>query len=180
MAEIRGSDTDDTIRGTQDADVIDAGLGSDIVFGLPGADTISGRSGDDLLFGGAGDDILFGTVEFLIGNNFVIEGSDDDVLVGGAGADAFMFDLRRAAAGDDVIADFDPASDMIILAGFPENLDSSNNGELDAGDSRVDVVDGDLQLALSGAATEAGGTTQGTVTILGVSELAINDDIFLA
>jgi Ca2+-binding RTX toxin-like protein len=180
MAEITGSGSDDTIRGTQGADVIDAGLGADIVFGLTGDDAISGRSGNDLLFGGSGDDILFGTVEFLLGNDLVIEGGDDDVLVGGDGADAFMFDLRRAAAGNDVVADFAPGTDMIILAGFPENLDTNNNRQLDAGDSRVDVVEGDLQIALTGATTAAGGVIQGNVTILGVSEVAINEDVFLA
>lgn len=66
---------------------------SNRIFGGPGADTLFGREGNDTLVGGAGADVLFG------------EG----------GRDAFQF---ARGSGIDVIADYTPGFDRLLLQGF--------------------------------------------------------------
>ncbi|MBM6596559.1 calcium-binding protein [Microvirga pudoricolor] len=77
--------------------------GDDTVAGGIGNDRLLGFAGDDLLQGGAGNDILDG-------------GSGSDTLIGGAGRDLFLAsDPVRRTAAVDLIEDFAPAQDRIIL-----------------------------------------------------------------
>jgi len=71
--------------------------------GKGGADTLSGGWGDDTLSGGAGDDTLEG-------------GYGGDTVTGGAGKDTFIFDITQLAPTD-VITDFTPGEDSIVLEG---------------------------------------------------------------
>src|SRR6056297_600604 len=51
MAQLNGTENNDTLLGTDD---------SDYIYGYAGHDTLSGDAGDDWLVGGAGNDILDG------------------------------------------------------------------------------------------------------------------------
>ena len=106
-------------------------VGDDLLFGGPGADRLEGGADDDQLFGGegrdlgwlsvmhpvdpqqgdtlqggAGDDRLYGQA----GRDRLDGGAGDNLLMGGAGRDTFVF-----RAGHDVIADFDPLIDRLLL-----------------------------------------------------------------
>jgi Ca2+-binding RTX toxin-like protein len=68
-----------------------------------GAQLLEGNTGANRLDGGAGNDTLNG-------------GFGNDTLHGGTGADQFRFDSVLSATGNvDLIADFDPAIDRIVL-----------------------------------------------------------------
>lgn len=109
-----GTDQDDHYIGSRWPNTYMALRGEDYVYGAGGDDTLSAGAGDDHLFGGLGDDILIGD-------------QGDDYLVGGAGADRFVF--YPGAEGDyDIISDFDPSVDKIVL----ENAHLSNLSAHDA------------------------------------------------
>ena len=75
--------------------------GADTLTGGTGADTLAGGAGNDRLRGGAGDDVLIG-------------GIGNDALVGGPGADEFRLGPGH---GRDVISDFLPGLDRLVLSG---------------------------------------------------------------
>ncbi len=103
MAEIQGTNKNDTLRGTAGADKIYGYDGDDIIYAKDGDDEAYGGAGNDTLYGGAGNDTLYGGAGNDIlgggaGNDIIYggEGSDtlyggtgDDLLIGGAGADTF-------------------------------------------------------------------------------------------
>jgi RTX calcium-binding nonapeptide repeat (4 copies) len=101
-------DGDDSFNAAGGDDVVFAGAGNDQVDGGGGFDKLYGGAGKDVLNGGPGDDRLKGD-------------AGDDVLQGGAGADSFVFAAYSTSgsgfAGHDVIDDFDPAEDRIVLVG---------------------------------------------------------------
>lgn len=100
--KIRGTELDEYLTGTPASDLIRGGRGSD---------TLYGDGGDDVLFGGRGADYLVGS-----------EGTD--VLFGGKGRDSFVF--RPSDAGVDVVQDFNPRQDKIII--FNEDAPASDFG----------------------------------------------------
>ncbi|URD50264.1 calcium-binding protein [Chroococcidiopsis sp. CCNUC1] len=88
MANIFGTNLDDTLTGTDS---------NDRIYGKAGKDFIDGNKGNDLLYGGAGDDrllardgrdILYGDE----GNDYVDGGAGNDKLCGGAGDDSLFGD----------------------------------------------------------------------------------------
>lgn len=103
-----GRGGDDILRLYKGADTGLGGAGNDTIYGNQGRDTLKGQGGNDSLFGGAGNDKLFGGK----GSDLLDGGAGRDVLTGGRGADTFFF---SAHAGNDVIRDFDPNADTIIL-----------------------------------------------------------------
>ena len=106
MRVIQGSVQSDLLVGKASADLILAAAGNDIVTGGSGDDLLYGHAGADVLRGDAGADTLMGGA----GNDRLEGGAGDDVLRGGDGADTFVF-----SAGQDIITDFDPAVDRIVL-----------------------------------------------------------------
>lgn len=66
---------------------------ANILRGNIGSNTLSGRSGNDSLYGGRGNDIISG----------------------GLGADRFVFHTAPSASNIDIITDFDPINDRIVL-----------------------------------------------------------------
>jgi hypothetical protein len=106
MADILGTEGDDTLSGTAEGDSIEGGGGSDTISGgdgsdllvgdystttdtgeqTPGDDNLSGGAGNDTLLGGDGDDVLDG-------------GADMDALMGDAGADTFKYSFTTTSAG---------------------------------------------------------------------------------
>jgi Ca2+-binding RTX toxin-like protein len=122
MADITGTEGDDTLTGTSDTDTM---------YGSDGNDDLSGRQGDDLIKGGADDDVLWGNdgndkLYGNKGNDYLIGGNGDDKLVGfedydqmvgGNGRDLFQFGLGDSTAtreGADLIRDFDQAEHDVI------------------------------------------------------------------
>ncbi|MBL8792124.1 MAG: hypothetical protein JNM45_16650 [Rhizobiales bacterium] len=99
------------------SDQFDAGAGDDVVFAGSGDDVLQGGDGADRLFGGAGKDALSGGK----GADKIKGDAGDDVLSGGAGADHFVFsawDTRGSGfAGHDIITDFNPVEDRLLLTG---------------------------------------------------------------
>ncbi|WP_419898783.1 hypothetical protein [Roseomonas sp. USHLN139] len=76
------------------------------------ANLLTGNDRDNLLWGGAGNDTLLGGG----GGDMLHGGSGRDTLTGGAGADSFVFDTALGSSNIDVIRDFDPAEDVILLS----------------------------------------------------------------
>jgi hypothetical protein len=85
MANINGTNTNDTITGTSDNDIISGGAGDD---------QINGDQGDDVIFAGDGHDIVHGGD----GNDVIHGGGDNDELFGDAGADTFFIDEATDAS----------------------------------------------------------------------------------
>jgi Ca2+-binding RTX toxin-like protein len=112
------------------------------LLGSNGADRLRGGPGTDLLQGLGGDDTLRG-------------GRGDDLLIGGAGADRFVYATGRAFRngdpGRDLLIDFDPSEDRLLLSRttFP-GLASQVGGSLTAA-SDFQVVAGAAATARSTA-----------------------------
>lgn len=94
-----GGDADNEFYGQWGNDTLRGGSSADILYGGDGNDTLIGGAGDDTIYGGTDDDILEGS-------------AGNDNLYGGAGQDVFEF---FGDFGNDVIHDFKPAEDNIIL-----------------------------------------------------------------
>lgn len=142
--EVDGGRGDDTLDGGTGNDDLSGHIGDDVLFGRSGDDTLNGGGGDDRLYGGDGDDALLGSMgnDLLVGGDgadtlhggsgndsldgrgdnirdFLNGGAGDDTLLagandhlhGGTGADNFGLAERL----DAVVADFDPADDVIEI-----------------------------------------------------------------
>jgi Ca2+-binding RTX toxin-like protein len=91
---------------------IDKVIGSNFTDWLIGDDSgvvLEGGAGFDLLIGGAGWDVLNGGAD----GDTLEGGRGLDILTGGAGADYFVFNRDD---GPDLVTDFQPGVDKIILA----------------------------------------------------------------
>lgn len=104
---------------------------NDVLFGFDGSDTILGQKGGDRIFGGSGNDTISGGW----GNDKISGGSGNDSLEGGAAADQFIFDARPLARNADVIEDFAPGTDKIVLDS--DIFTSLQAGALDPADFRL-------------------------------------------
>lgn len=126
-----GGDGNDIFFGQGGDDTLRGNAGNDLLFGGAGNDRLEGGAGDDRLFGGEGrdmgwtdparpvdarngDTLLGGTGDDMLygqgGRDRLDGGTGDDRLVGGAGRDTFVF-----RSGQDVIADFTPQTDRLVL-----------------------------------------------------------------
>ena len=119
-----GTPADELLIGGNSVDLLFGGQGNDIIFGRGGTDLLFGGEGIDVLFGGTGDDLLVGQqgIDFLFGqqgNDILVGSRGNDVLLGGSGNDAFVYDLEQN--GTDIIIDFNPLEDLIVLFSFVEN-----------------------------------------------------------
>lgn len=95
-----GSKRDDELFGSVFADSIDGGKGDDFIYANAGNDQLFGGEGSDVLDGGRGNDRLEG-------------GEGRDTLTTGLGADLIV--VNRQGGGQDIVTDFDPALDAILL-----------------------------------------------------------------
>ena len=111
-----GGDGPDRINGGADNDVITGGEGADTVNGNLGNDTIAGEVGNDSLRGGQGNDSISGND----GDDTLSGDLGSDTLTGGTGRDSFSF-LGQAsiAAAPDMITDFDPQQDRLMIGFAP-------------------------------------------------------------
>jgi hypothetical protein len=102
--------TSPATQGTGNAlnNIITGNALNNTLVGGDGNDTLIGGVGRDRLIGGNGDDVLIG-------------GAGRDRLIGGAGRDIFQLDSSRDK--DNVITDFNPVQDTIIIGtGFSRSL----------------------------------------------------------
>ncbi|MCB1332837.1 MAG: cadherin-like domain-containing protein [Roseivivax sp.] len=126
--QIFGGDGDDLLGGGAGYDTLDGGAGSDTAYyanmaeaanvnlvtgvatqagwtdTLTAIENVTGSQGNDTIVGDAADNVLAG-------------GFGSDTLTGGAGADVFLFDLRQAFSGNDVITDFQAGVDTVGFIG---------------------------------------------------------------
>jgi Ca2+-binding RTX toxin-like protein len=131
---INGNSGNDTIVGAGAADTLQGGQGDDVLFAgylntpfatftvpgemfEPAPAILAGNLGNDFIIGGLAADLLLGGsgADTLIGNDgadFIVGDTGNDVLTGGAGSDRFFL---RPSDGIDIITDFDPTRDFIIL-----------------------------------------------------------------
>jgi Ca2+-binding RTX toxin-like protein len=103
------------LNGGSSSDYLNGDYGYDTINGFAGNDQLSGKHGNDLLLGGDGNDDLRGDN----GEDLLDGGKGNDVLTGGQGKDKFLFNTGRkfqiGDTGTDIINDFDPFSDKIVL-----------------------------------------------------------------
>ena len=99
---INGANLNDVMAGFGGNDVLNGMNGADRLTGGVGNDTLRGMGDDDRLTGGAGLDRLEG-------------GLGKDQLTGNQGADAFVFDTVPKNDAADLITDFQPGVDAILL-----------------------------------------------------------------
>ena len=112
---VLGQDGDDVVRGNDGIDLVDGGAGNDNVSGQGGGDLLLGGLGNDILVGGEGYDEMRGGE----GRDTLFGGPGDDRLTGGAGPDEFDFLVDQLgfirANGQDIVTDFDPSEDHLVL-----------------------------------------------------------------
>lgn len=135
--KVTGNDTDNRLSGLGGRDSLQGGQGRDTLDGGGGNDRLSGQDGRDRTEGGQGADTLTGGD----GADMLIGGAGRDLLSGGLGADQFI--LRRAAHGDDVIADYRASQGDVLQFQF-DNLDRSDLGlrfRTQAGRGEADVAE---------------------------------------
>lgn len=165
---IDGLDGDDTLSGGPGADYIEGGLGNDSLWGGLGFDTLIGQDGDDTAFGGLGDDELWGaggndSLGGGIGDDLLDGDEGDDVMGGGAGADqiegdegadtldgglgadVFLYEGDEQT-GEDLIADYEPGTDLVRMVAFLAGFDPLANLSADPDGVVLDLGGGNSVL----------------------------------
>ncbi|MEA5543122.1 CAP domain-containing protein [Limnoraphis robusta Tam1] len=107
--QLWGGGGNDTLFGGKDNDILQGEEGNDILFGNLENDTLYGGDGNDSLFGGRGNDLLLGGD----GNDTLSGDLGNDTLTGGRGEDFFL--LLQPQQSQDLITDFEPGIDLIVL-----------------------------------------------------------------
>jgi Ca2+-binding RTX toxin-like protein len=181
--------TNDAYTGTTAADSIYGGAGNDTLRGGNGNDRVFGEFGNDRIYGDAGDDVMNGGD----GTDSVYGGLGADNIGGGLGndrldagvdtsRDTLLFVVDTAsAAGRDTIYNFDDGEDKINLGRFGSaaDIDSNGDGRINELDDWVDRVGtGNLRLDVGGAFGADFGFEQ-TLTVVGDTDLATGDFIFV-
>ena len=112
VENIVGSYESDILGGTGRQNGVDGGAGDDFIDGGRGNDHLFGGDGNDHIMGGVGNDVIEG-------------GSGNDTLSGGIGRDTFVFHhpdgvswtfMSSDLQGSDVITDFNPYADKILIS----------------------------------------------------------------
>lgn len=139
-----GEGGDDFMRGNDGSDIMDGGAGDDRMSGGAGNDLMGGGEGNDHLSGGAGDDVLSGGA----GDDMLSGGEGDDLLYGGDGSDTFLF---SPDSGHDVVKDFQPGQDKLLLTGATSAADFS----VETGSGNTVITFGDTIITLEGVSLTA-------------------------
>ena len=151
MANITGTQGNDTLPGTFDADTLMGGQGDDVIFGYRGDDLLFGNQGRDTLYGGQGQDTVFGGQD----NDWITGDLGNDILLGNLGRD-----LLLGNTGDDTL--FGGQGDDTLYGG--------QGNDLLYGDLGDDFVSGDLGddtiVAGQGADTFVGGAGVDTIVLV--------------
>lgn len=140
MANIYGSNGDDTLNGGSSSDSITAYDGDDVLNGNGGNDTLRGGDGDDTLDGGSGANSIDG-------------GSGNDEIIGGSGADTFS-----GGSGQDTINYSD--SDSAVNVDLSTNTFSGGDADNDTNAGGIDAIVGsdhdDVLTGYDGSSTNPG------------------------
>ncbi|WP_299812937.1 Hint domain-containing protein [uncultured Jannaschia sp.] len=156
MADINGTNGNDTIysgsghhkiHGGDGRDTIYAGSGHDVITGGADNDSLDGGSGHDKIGGGAGNDTISGGS----GDDTITGGAGDDTLRGGSGYNTYIY---RDGGGSDLIEDFNKYLDTIAfevgeLRGFQDVRDRMS----DAGGDTLITLDNGAVLRLRGVSS---------------------------
>jgi T5SS/PEP-CTERM-associated repeat protein len=96
-------------------------------------------TGDVTMFAGAGSDSLQGGA----GTSLMIAGSGAATLTGGTGTNQFAF-IDGSAGGSDVVSNFDPSRDTVVLFGYPagEGAHALAHGHVQGGSLILSLSDG--------------------------------------
>ncbi|EYD76193.1 hypothetical protein Rumeso_02229 [Rubellimicrobium mesophilum DSM 19309] len=161
----------DALAGDAAANHLRGGGGDDALWGRGGDDVLRGGRGEDHLGGGTGDDRLVG-------------GAGRDVLRGGAGGDEFVFtalqDSGPGRAARDVIADFEPGQDRIVLRAIDAVADEpghqgftlDQDGSFSAGEIRLREVKAGLLVELN---VDDDARPEMTILVRGGGTLTVDD-----
>ncbi len=153
----RNDTTADIIAALPGNDYVNTGGGDDLIFGNVGNDELLGDRGNDSLFGGQDDDILNGGED----DDWIAGDRGADTLTGGDGADTFLF---RTGDGSDLLTDFTPGQDKLVVVEILENSASGQN--------RPGVAIGENLIENF----NVGEDRLGTVRVLSFADLTINSD----
>ncbi|MEO1377146.1 MAG: calcium-binding protein [Cyanobacteria bacterium J06635_10] len=127
-------ETNDVAAGGDEVDIIMANGGDDNIMGAEGTDFVFAGIGDDIVRGGEGDDVLVGNEGF-------------DVLIGGGGSDIFEFFADQFIEGEiDLILDFEPGEDAVLVVGSTDVSFNANTGLLSVDGLEVVQLDPGLDL----------------------------------
>ncbi|PJN96268.1 hypothetical protein CNY89_03590 [Amaricoccus sp. HAR-UPW-R2A-40] len=158
-----------TLTGRRDIDGTGNGLANRIV----------GNSGDNLLSGGAGADTISGGS----GDDSIVGGAQADRMTGGAGADRFVF-LSDGDTGlrqwRDVITDFAPRTDKLVLSAIDANEIRSGNQAFDfIGRADFSRTAGELRFSneILSADTDGDGVSDFQIELAGLSRIYSADVI---
>jgi len=113
-------------------------------------DTLDGDNNANVINGGAGNDVIDGNGD----DDTLIGGAGNDTLTGGSGNDDFVFGLGH---GDDVVTDFFSTFNDLVLTGLFANAAAA--------------------LAAFNTTTSVLTTSEGTITLTGVTSLVAGDII---
>jgi Ca2+-binding RTX toxin-like protein len=187
-----GSDGKDIMLGGADNDVLVGGAGDDALLGEAGNDYLDGGDGNDYIDGGAGDDSLLGGAgsdvllggdgnDYLdggAGNDALIGGLGADGLVGGTGSDRFGFatnaPFNAAPIGNDIIVDFNPADDFIVLSKTTFTAFTASSGSVFDGGTPIAAAD--FAVIGSGGTAAAGNSSALIVYETSTGALYYNPD----
>jgi Ca2+-binding RTX toxin-like protein len=189
VAIARLGPTNDSYTGTAAADSVYGGAGNDTLRGGNGNDRVFGEFGNDRIYGDAGDDVMNGgegtdSVYGGLGADNIGGGLGNDRLDPGADTsrDTVLFVVDTAsAAGRDTLYNFDDGEDRINLGRFGSiaDLDSNEDGRVNELDAWVDRSgSGNLRIDVGGAFNADFGFEQ-TLTIVGDTDLAAGDFLFV-
>ncbi|NET42697.1 calcium-binding protein [Okeania sp. SIO2B3] len=159
MAEINGTNADETLDGTNADETIDGSGGDDSIDGSGGDDNIDGGRGDDDIEGGRGDDDIEGgrgddTIDGSGGDD-TIDGSGGDDSIDGSGGD----DSIDGSGGDDTITGGGGADDIEGGRGDDEINGGGGADDIEGGrgDDTIDGSGGDDTITGGGGADDIEG-----------------------
>lgn len=153
-----------------------SGTVSDVINGQGGDDTLNGLGGNDLLRGGVGNDTLIGGA----GNDILIGGADDDTLTGDIGLDQFVYQvLSDQGVNSDIITDFNPSQDKLVLTDLFKSLNYSGSNPIDDNYLRFvsSGVNTQVQIDPDGLASTQGFSSLVTLNKVSASSLVLGSNV---
>ncbi|NES67698.1 MAG: calcium-binding protein, partial [Okeania sp. SIO2D1] len=150
---LNGDAGNDTIYGGRDDDLVFGNIGEDFLRGDRGSDSVFGQEGNDIVFGGKDSDLIDGgfgndSISGDLGSDTLIGGQGIDTLTGGEDADIFELAVGE---GLDMIADFVPQQDIILLDKSTFTAITSDSGTGFSVDAEFAIVTSDFDAETSEA-----------------------------